>query len=405
MRDRGRKQEQAAHMSHEQVPQPQFLVYVMWHLDSKDCGPVADAIRTHFQSPRFRHVTGDEKMDVVFRSERTPTAFAADVAWDAACPIAIVVMVDRHVAADPEWREHLDRLGKRAATEGFRTRVIPVAIESAVLERIAVEEQAIRWDEWATGPEAREARLLRELTYEFGSMIRHHLHRPHPSAEGADEMEAYLEKIQVFLSHSKHDSHGARIAHEIRNWLHANSTLSSFLDVRDIRPGLPFPSVIEHQVEHSIMLAIYTDSYSSREWCRREVVEAKRHGVPMVVADCLHEGDDRAFPYLGNVPVVRMDPKSPDRIPQVVSRLLDEVLRDMLWKSRVAALREEGSLPIFMGRPPEFASLASRGWHPGRSGVIVHPYPPLGDVEKALLQAAWSGIRLLSMNQWLAEMS
>ena len=151
------------------------------------------------------------------------------------------------------------------------------------------------------------------------------------------------------------------------------------------------------------MLAIYTDSYSSREWCRREVIAAKRNDVPMVVADCLDAGDDRAFPYLGNVPVVRMNPVSRDRIPSVIARLLDEVLRHMLWKARVEVLGERHPHAIFVGRPPEFVSLASRGLEPDRQGVIVHPDPPLSKEEKNLLEAAWGGLRLLSMNQWLAE--
>ncbi len=126
--------------------------------------------------------------------------------------------------------------------------------------------------------------------------------------------------------------HGADVAIEIRSWLYANSALSSFLDVHNISAGLRFSQVIEHHVEHSVMLVVYTDSYSSREWCRREVIAVKRNDVPMVVADCLDEGDDRAFPYLGNVPVVRMNPVIRDRIPSVIARLLDEVLRQMLWK-------------------------------------------------------------------------
>ncbi len=76
----------------------------------------------------------------------------------------------------------------------------------------------------------------------------------------------------------------------------------------------------------------------------------------------------------------------------------------MLWQSRVATLRSRHTRPVFLTRPPEFASLASQGLDLGRKGLVVHPDPPLGNEEKTLLASAWSGLRLLSMNQWLAEM-
>ena len=41
----------------------------------------------------------------------------------------------------------------------------------------------------------------------------------------------YLEKIRVFLSHSKHDDDGEPVAQSIRGWLHEHSALSSFFDI------------------------------------------------------------------------------------------------------------------------------------------------------------------------------
>lgn len=384
-------------------PQPPFLMYVMWHSDSDDASSVAERVREHFQSPRFRHTAGAEPLDVFFHGARAPGAPHVEVAWDAACPIAVVVLIDRLLAGNSEWVEYVATLADRAEAEGLRVRLVPVVMDPSALDGFPLGEQAIRWDKWDDAAEGREARLLRELSYEFCRMLRHHLAQSSSRTGDENAFARYLDKIRVFLSHSKHDDHGSALANEIRRWLNANTALSSFLDVPDIPAGLRFGQVVEHQVEHSVMLAIYTDSYSSREWCRREVVEAKRHGVPMVMADCLHDGDDRAFPYLGNVPVVRMNPVSPDRVHVVIGRLLDEVLRDMLWRTHVEALREDRPHLTFMGRAPEFVSLAARGLETGRQGVVVHPDPPLGDEESALLGAAWGDLRLLSMSQWLAE--
>lgn len=374
----------------------------MWHPDS-DLGSVADRIREHFRNRRFLHAAGGAGVDVLFHSGPTPGDPSFDVSWDVTCPVAVVVLVDHLVARHPDWLRYIGRLGEQAEAEGFRARLIPVVMEPTVIDSTRLEEQAIRWDEWTGTIKDREARLLMELTYEFARMLRSHLDRVPHAGEDADDLDRHLEPIRVFLSHSKHDTHGESVAEGVRSWLHENSGLSSFLDVHDIPPGLRFSEVLLHHLERSVMLAIHTDSYSSREWCRREVIEAKRQGVPMVVADCLHEGNERAFPYLGNVPVVRMSPVRRDRIREVVSRLMDEVLGDMLWQSRVAALRDGDPRPTFMGRPPEFVSLTARGVDPDWRGVIVYPDPPLGKEEKDLLGAAWVGLRLLTMNEWLGD--
>ena len=143
-------------------------------------------------------------------------------------------------------------------------------------------------------------------------------------------LERYLDKLRVFISHSKHDSDGESVAHSIRDWIHAHSPLESFFDVYDIPPGLSFADVLLHQIGAGAVLAIHTDSYSSREWCRREVIETKRQMVPMIVVDCVRDIDPRGMAYLGNVPVVRMEPDRTDRIGTVVGCLLDEVFRNWL---------------------------------------------------------------------------
>ena len=59
----------------------------------------------------------------------------------------------------------------------------------------------------------------------------------------------------------------------------------------------------------------------------------------MLVVDCLQEKDDSAFPYLWNVPVIRIDTSLSKRAGQVVSTLLDEVFKDYLWLGRARVVR------------------------------------------------------------------
>jgi len=214
-----------------------------------------------------------------------------------------------------------------------------------------------------------------------------------------------LKKVQIFLSHSKHDDYGERIARAIRDHLYAGHGLSSFFDVHDIPAGLRFQRVLIQQVKMSAVVAVHTDSYSSREWCRREIIEAKRWNVPLVVANCISDLDERGFPYLGNVPIVRLDPRGPDRIDVVIGRLLDEVLKDFLWRCRVELVRDAADRAVvFVPRPPELISLvgvptATEVPEP----VIVYPDPPLSAEEERLFEEVAPRVRLRSMTEWLAE--
>src|SRR5262249_27156093 len=160
------------------------------------------------------------------------------------------------------------------------------------------------------------------------------------------------------LSHSKHDRDGVRIAQAMRAKISISHGLDSFFDVHDIPGSLRFQKVLLHQVKVSAVVALHTDSYSSREWCRREILEAKRWNVPLIVANCLDDLDERGFPYMANVPIVRLDPEDESRIDVVIAHLINEVLKDFLWRCRVELAKGLGDdSAIFVPRPPELITL------------------------------------------------
>ena len=131
------------------------------------------------------------------------------------------------------------------------------------------------------------------------------------------------------------------------------------------------------------------------------MIEAKRNNVPMLVVDCLQTVDERVLPYLGNVPVIRMDPNSRDRIEQIAGLLLDEVFKNLLWQCRTERLRQSHPQIMFTARPPEMISLA--GLPPSTGGserLIVYPDPPLSAEEARLLSDVVCDLHLYSLTQW-----
>ena len=321
------------------VSRAPFVLHVVWHPQCVAAPAIAEELRRHFASDRYHDIAGGAGVTVLLRDADAPDSDAPPaIDWTDGEIVAVVVLLDATVA-DSRWVRYLLNVAAQADERGFAARVFPVALDAGALAG-GLDVHALRWYHWPEGGEAgrRIDRLIRELTDHFIRMLRHWLSDQPDHAD--DELRRYREDIQVFLSHSKHDDHGEPVAKAIRGWFNEHSPLASFLDVDDMMAGVRFDAVIEDAIRHGVLVAIYTDSYSSREWCRREAILAKRHGVSMLVVDCLQDKDDRAFPYLWNVPVVRMDADRPERAGQVASALLDDVFKDYLWQQRTAHHRQ-----------------------------------------------------------------
>ena len=397
-----------------------LTIYVVWHPNYSEGSEIAELVRRHFHSERYKNVSENVELSVFFRSSPAPNAaLPLPIDLDEAETTAVIVLVESELVRDSEWVDYIHDLAERTESIGLGSRLFPVMLEKANLG-IEIDLQALRWDRWKGTDAERGQRLVRKLLYAFSRMLRHYLaHLRHPEADG-NGLEHYLEKVQIFLSHSKHDSDGERIAKRIRDWLHRHSGLSSFFDMIDIPPGLRSQNVLNHQVKASAVMAVHTDSYSSREWCRREIIEAKHQNVPMIVVNCMTDIDERGFPYMGNVPIVRMDPNETSRIEVVIGRLLDEVFKDFLWQCRVELAGRSNSGVLFMPRPPELIFLAnptfpsfanpeliSASALPADTDVanpmIVYPDPPLGAEEELLFEKIAPHVRLLNLSQWLTE--
>lgn len=375
---------------------PQFALYVVWHTDFALGDRVARGFRRHWSTDPYRQIVDGGGIDVLPRHARDPGAMPP-IHWDASRVAAVVVLIDRLLAAQTPWTDYVRGLAEAAEARGFPSRVYPVAMEANVLDAFEgqLRPQAHRWDAPAASDSDRERRLIRDLLHQFCRMLQYRL-RP-KSGQEATTSPYVKEKVRIFISYSQRDEHGKATARGIHEWIHGNSDLDTFFDVVSIPFGVSFDEVIDDAIPDCAFVACWSDSYSSREWCRREVVTAKRHGVPMVVVDCLRDMDPRLFPYLGNVPVLRVDPEQPE---QVVAVLLDEVFRHLLWKCQVAPLHHEGTDVAFTSRKPELCSLAALPRSHRKRPVFVYPGPPIGAEEVNLFADINPEIQLHTFHDW-----
>jgi hypothetical protein len=383
---------------------PFLALYVVWHPKFAEGKIAAKKLYDHYRRELYENVAGGTGLSVQYRSAPGPTSAAPlEIDFGESETTAVVLLFDENFAADADYVSWATRLLASADTAGLGARVLPVAFDGA-LTRVGLMEQAVRWDKWTgMSSESRYQRLTTDLTYQFCRMLRLYLEKLKRPLEDDEALMQYLKKVQIFLSHSKRDADGERIAKLVRGALLEENGLATFFDVYDIPTGVRFDTVILSMVRVSAVVAIHTDSFSSREWCRREIIEAKRANVPLVVANCIADTDERGFPYMGNVPVVRMDPGSVNRIDRVVGRLLDEVLKDFLWRCRVALIGLASSGTIFLPRPPELISLSALNPTAHATTTLVYPDPPLGAEEQRLFETIAPNARLRSLTEWVAE--
>lgn len=383
---------------------PLCAIYLAWHPSFSTGERLAKRLYQHFRRDLFTNVAGGVGLSVLYRSASAAASCSPEpIPLDDSHIAVVFLLLNGAMAADPAWREYVRDLLADAKARGFTAQVVPICIDGFGLNLIG-EINAVRFDTWSEPPELREVLLISRLTYDLSRQLRTYIaSRKHPDV-AIDQLTVFLDKVSVFLSHSKRDPYGQKIALAIMDFLAKDSALSQFFDARDIPGGVPFADVLEHYIQKSAVVAIYTDSFSSREWCRREIIEAKRANRPLVIADCIDEIDERSFPYLGNVPVVRMEPRAMERIPYVVARLLDEVFKDYLWSARLSHDGRKSDASIrYLPRPPELIALSAMKLAGEKAPhTIVYPDPALGAEEAQLFHDVRADLTLMPYTEYAA---
>jgi hypothetical protein len=164
---------------------------------------------------------------------------------------------------------------------------------------------------------------------------------------GAINIDAPSSPIKVFVSHAKSD--GTDIAEAIREQIYQHGQLQAFFDESDLAIGYTWDAGLRDnaQLSTTAMIAILTDSYASRPWCRREIRLARtakpilpkqtgNEGVtelekepygwavkPLVVVDALINGTNAPLPDFGYAPIIRWHP---EQVPFLIDQLLREIL-------------------------------------------------------------------------------
>lgn len=191
--------------------------------------------------------------------------------------------------------------------------------------------------------------------------------------------------IPLFLSHAKRTK-GEDIAKNIIKYIsNSKSPVKVFFDENDIHYGERFDIIIEDNLKKSALVVLHTDGYSSREFCRRELMLAKKYERPIVLVDYLEKGENRSFPYMGNTKTIRVE-KNINYF-KLIFEILKESIRLEYFKQKNQSIVEffhsDFSKTRVIPYPPELLTMA---FGDNTKEVIIYPNPILGNEEVHILK-------------------
>lgn len=380
-----------------------LALYVLWHPQARHASALAGEVYRWFHAASDDLLRSGMGVPVYFRSRpagggaREPLEIAAR---EAGFSVA-VVLAEAHMVADAAWRGWLERLA-----HGERVFVIPVALDPSAyrlpesLRRLNFLRVDERDDPPARDDEAllarRRPRLLRQLTEVIGRQLAARLAAP------PGERPAPPPPLTIFLSHAKKD--GVEVAEALRASIQGRGRLRAFFDDSDLPVGHAFAGELDRAAVagSAAMIAVVSDAYAARPWCRREVALARRPRAepehprcwaiqPVLAVDHLNAAATRGIPELGNATLIRWQP---ERALETVDLLMLEVLLGSYHRLRAREVPPAEGRHVISWTPDLATLLAlQRAAGPGLAEV-AYPGHALPEAEAEALRQAFPDLRL-----------
>ena len=96
--------------------------------------------------------------------------------------------------------------------------------------------------------------------------------------------------LKLFISHAKLDGVAMAksliaILRQLREVEEEKLEFEYFYDDEHLEPGMVWRQVLDAEARQSVLIALRTEGYESRYWCRQEFLSAERNGMPIIVVD------------------------------------------------------------------------------------------------------------------------
>lgn len=371
------------------MPIPPILdLYVVWHPADSAGEDVFRRLHRHFHSETYSGLAGGA-VEVYGRNAAWELAGSAPrpmtlpgtpgviqpAQFAAIIPVLSPALRDA-VQDDPTWSDYINAC---AAAVGPAVVLLPVLAPGGVNLTGSVLGAALSSTMWLPTEAATVAGLLERSVAQAIAQL----------AAGT------ASRTKVFVSHTKHNSAGegdldTPVFEQVRSAI-AKSKLAEFFDAHDLQPGRNWAADLVHEAGSSALLMVRTDKYASREWTQREVLQAKRHDVPIVSLIAFVEGEARGSFIMDHLPTAPLSRDNADvSIDKALDMLVDEVLKRALWQAQSSYIKEQGFdwLPVHAPEPVttvEWLAQHKAAEPHDQHLLIIHPDPPLGADERAVV--------------------
>lgn len=396
---------------------PVLEIYVLWHPGDAAGRAIADEIIEHFHGTAFTGLIGGA-VEVLVRTEgwratadaprpiSTPGDSPANGVKQAMFTAIVPILGNAMAAAvemDGPWRAYLRDLAAAKTQAATRIGIFPYHLHASALNDTQLNAVLGGYQGIAANRPQEPYDTLRDL-------------RCRDLSQGLAQFVSSnrVDQLTVFISHTKHSASAevgdvGALVELVRNVI-ATTHLREFFDARDLQPGSEWGDALAQNAAKSALLAVRTDLYPSREWCQREVLVAKRSGMPVVILDALGYAEERGSFLMDHVPRTPVRTVGTDWSRRDVYRslncLVDECLKRALWKRQYELARDRSELLVSWWAPHAPEPLTFINWleQAKASGDlpdgerplrILHPDPPLGlDEKKVLAQMlSFGGVR------------
>lgn len=366
-----------------------LTVYVVWHPSYTEGQQIADSLYSILCRDINKPLIRSLGIPVYYRYKKT---------LEGECPLkidfseseytAVIALISDEFVIDSHYSQYLDSIFDECSSKQDKRRVYPIALSRSAYN-ISSKLSAINFSRINEKEKGFFKQRVQKITNQIKGPILHELCRLLMHMKRAsDESESLTNSppVRLFISHSKHDE--SRIdAQKFRNYIYSETQLKSFFDTNDISFGSNFGEEIKRAASESVLIVFQSDSYSDREWCRIEVLEAKSAGCPIVIVNDIRKGEKRAFPYLGNYPSIRLN----KNYSEIINLALEQVLFNLFQKRNLDALTTLYGIKTnrILSTSPELFNLIQLrkdGLHKDEKyALVIYPDPPLGSEEMDIL--------------------
>lgn len=364
-------------------------VFVIWHLKFVEGRKYAETIFRTFSRDKTDFTGSNIGIPIYYLTTPDLKYFENSVANTE--KIAFIILINENMITDNDWRKFISSLFK-FCNNNIKSVIYPVAvcdIDSA--KRISSDLSRINFIQLPTICKVnknKEKEFIERIKYLCFDLA-HEFCRLLFNRERATEKKTanIPPSIKIFLSHARTD--GISYAYEIDSFISSKTSLKTFIDVKDIPKGVDFEKAIENDITNSVLVAIYTDAYSSREWCQKEVLSAKRKGCPIIILDALSDCEIRRFPYGANIKAIHLGHKkiTDTRCKEIIYEILLESLKikynELFLKYAVNLYEKNRKNVKIFSYPPELYTLLMN--LKDNDEILLYPEPPLNVNELKIL--------------------